>query len=108
MLTFGVDHLKSNVYLPIFMFFGILLGHIIVSVRSKGLWCYYIVDEGKKLYIHKVTEDGDVVLSREKDVVKASGVTIQKKEFLYGKEIRTERRDEEENVEERDDVQPSQ
>lgn len=67
------------------MLFGIL-----GIIKSNDNKLFSIVDDNTRLYIHKITPDGDVILSNERIMHNYSNVILQKKEYLYGKDITAE------------------
>ncbi|BFH69402.1 hypothetical protein J27TS7_02940 [Paenibacillus dendritiformis] len=80
----------TNLLIGTFPFIGMLIVDIILNSRFSGKESYYLIENGQKIFIHKITSEGDIVLSNEKIISKYSVYIIQKKEFLYGKEIKVE------------------
>lgn len=72
---------------------GILLGFYISLIFKDKLfntyknYAFYIKEGNQKLYIHKVTSEEDVIMSKSYIFYSTSEVIIQRKDYLYGKEI---------------------
>lgn len=81
---------SSNLLFGGLEFIVLLVAMVFINVKFGGKERYYITEAGEKIYIHKITGEGEVILSKEKILTKYSVYMLQKKEFLYGKEIRVE------------------
>lgn len=92
LLIFGKDSgdpYFSAVFGFLMMMMISFLGSVLLYRTPKNN-IHYIVENEEKLYIHKVTNEGDIILSEEKLLSTYSNIIVQKREYVYGKVIKVE------------------